>query len=464
MGKVHASKRPNALELQKEIAQFTHEVSQFFNERLTEELARETYFVERESKLTGHLFLTVFTFGMSIFGTPSLSDLVGLLNLVVPELDLSRQGLHDRINEEAVAFFEKMLSWAITLELPQRVSQEMAALGPRFNRILIFDSTSFQLPEELATYFRGSGGGGSEAAVKILFGYDLKSYQFFYLIEDGTAPDQLNSSGFLHQIQANDLEISDLGFFNIATFADLDQKGAFYLSRLRPDVKLYQQVNNGLEEFDLLRFVKNLQVELAEVEVYLKKGDRLTKTRLIVETVPNQVKAERLRKTNKINKKKGHQTKQRTKILAGYNLYITNAPAASIPREQIRALYGVRWQIELIFKSWKSNFALDEVTGKRPERIKCMIYAKILFIVITTKISGVSRSYVWLTSKREVSCFQAAKYLKIVAIFWLVAIIQQPKSIEEILKNAMAFIMKRCLKGKSQKRTYPLTLLEKLAA
>jgi hypothetical protein len=36
--------------------------------------------------------------------------------------------------------------------------------------------------------------------------------------------------------------------------------------------------------------------------------------------------------------------------------------------------------------------------------------------------------------------------------------------VEEILKNAMAFIMKRCLKGKSKKRTYPLTLLEKLVA
>lgn len=81
----------------------------------------------------------------------------------------------------------------------------------------------------------------------------------FYLIENATAPDQLNRSGFLHKIQTNDLEISDLGFFYIATFADLDQEGAFYLSRLRTDVKLYHQTNNGLEEFDLGRFVKNLQ-------------------------------------------------------------------------------------------------------------------------------------------------------------------------------------------------------------
>jgi hypothetical protein len=362
-----------------------------------------------------------------------------------------------------VAFFEKMLSVAITLELPKRLSRAMAALEPHFQRIYIFDSTSFQLPQELAKYFRGSGGGGSEAAVKILFGYDLKSYQFFYLLDDGVAPDQLRQSGFLQKMEANDLEISDLGFFNIEAFAEIDQKGAFYLSRLRTDVRLYQPTNDGLEEFDLVRLVKNLRANQTEVEVYLKKGQLTTKTRLVIEKVPDHVKAQRLRKLNQISRKKGYKTRKRIKILAGFNLYITNAPATSIPREQIRALYGIRWQIELIFKNWKSNFALAKVTGKRPERIKCMLYAKLLFIFITTKIISVSRIYVWLQSKREVSDLQAAEYLKIVAQQWLVVIVQQPEKIAPLLKNAMAFIMKRCLKGQSKKRTYPLTVLKKLA-
>ena len=85
-----------------------------------------------------------------------------------------------------------------------------------------------------------------------------------------------------------------------------------------------------------------------------------------------------------------------------------------------------------------------------------------LFILITTKICGAIQNYVWLTSQREVSCFQAAKYLKIVALLWLIAIVQHPKSVAKLLNNATTFIMKQCLKGKSNKRTYPLALLAKI--
>lgn len=144
--------------------------------------------------------------------------MVGLLNLVAPHLEITRQGLHERINEHAVVFFEKMLAWSISLKLPQRLSKEVQTLCPHFQRILILDSTSFQLPPTLARYFRGSGGGGSQAAVKILFAY-------------------------------------------------MDAKGAFYLSRLRPDVKVYQCRNGEFEEFDLVHFAQKLRVSHAEIEV-----------------------------------------------------------------------------------------------------------------------------------------------------------------------------------------------------
>jgi hypothetical protein len=421
--------------------------------------------VERESKLTGHLFLSIFTFGMSIYGTPSLNELVGLLKLVAPEIELSRQGFHDRITAEAVAFFEKMLALSVAMELPQRLSEKMrTAVCPHFKHILIFDSTVFQLPKELAVYFRGFGGEGSTAAVKILFGFDFKCCRFLYRIVHGTTPDQLAPHGFLEEIQAGDLEIMDLGFFSIAAFINIDRKGAFYLSRLLPSVTLYQHDprDQTLHEFDLVKFVNKLGAERAEIEICLKKHGQTTNARLIVARVPDEVKEKRLRKINKHNKRKGYSTTKRTQILAGFNLFLTNAPASVVPLALVNAFYGVRWQVELTFKNWKSNFALSKVTGKKPERIKCLLYTKLLFIAMTTKLGTAIRNYVWLTCHREVSLYQATKHFKIIAHAWLTASIQHPKNVAEILQEAIEFISKHCLKGKSKKRIYPLAFLENL--
>ena len=437
---------------------FVCEVSQFFNREIVEANALESGFVERESKLTGHLFLMVFTFSFSIFEAPSLNNLVGLLNEIVPKLEITRQGLHDRINDEAVIFFESMLAKAIQLKIPSDVHLQTLQM---FTRILFFDGTSFQLPDELADYFRGSGGGASQAAIKILFGYDIKSCQFLYIIQDGTTPDNLEKSGMFNELNPGDLTINDLGFFNIGTFIKMDIKDIYYLSRLLPNVTLYQNNEDGeLEKFDLIKCLKQMKSSQCEIEVYLKKGNQTTKTRLIIEKMPDQVKNERLRKINKTNKKKGRTTSEQSKVLAGFGLYITNTPAETIQAKHVQPLYAIRWQIELIFKNWKSNFNLAKVSGERPQRIKCLIYAKLLFIFVTTKLISIVRIETWITKRREVSFYQAGKHIKTIAMAWLMDCIKKPENVINILKRATKFIKNHCLKGKSKKRIYPLEFLE----
>ncbi|MEA3350711.1 MAG: IS4 family transposase [Chloroflexota bacterium] len=458
--------KPNDGKVKQEIDAFVDQVARFFNEQIVEEKARITKFVQRKSKITGQLFLTVFTFGMSMYGTPTLAQLSGLLNTILPELDLSREAVQQRINEYAVDFFEEMLSLAIELEVPSDI--ELPVIES-FERILIFDSTSFQLPDTLAPYFRGSGGDASKSAIKILFGYDFKSAKYFYVILNGTDPDHLINNGIIDEIGPKDLVLVDLGYFGGTAFAIIQSKGAFILSRLKSNVKIYQknEETGDLEEFDLVEFVKNIdksQTEV-EVEVYLKaKDDEAIKLRLIIEQVPEKVKSQRLRKLNKKNNKKGRQTKKITKILQGFNLHITNAPSEAIPKRVVRQFYAIRWQIELIFKSWKSNFQLDKITGRRPERIKCMIYAKLLFIFITTKIIRLACIYTWNNSKREVSEFQAAKHFKIVGYDWMKSINNNPQEIKATLLNAFYFITKRCLKSKSNTRIYPIEALSTIEA
>ena len=415
--------------------------------------------MQRESEITGHLFLTIFTFAMSIYGTPTLNQLTGLLNALLPEINVSREAFHQRINEHAVTFFETMLSLAIKLEFPESI--ELSVLDT-YKRILLFDSTSFQLPEKLAPFFKGSGGSSSNSAIKIIFGYDIKSSQLFYTLLNGTDADHLINNGMIEKIDADDLVLVDLGYFGVPTFVEIAAKDAFLLSRLKSNIKLYKmnEETGGLEELDLIELLKNVSYEPKETEIYLKSLEKIIRVRLIMEKVPDTVKEERLRKLTKADSKKGRQSTKRTKIWQGYNLHITNASSKDIPTESVRKFYTIRWQIEIVFKNWKSNFKLDEVNGIRPERIKAMIYAKLLLIFIVTKITRLASIYIWNKFQREVSEFQAAKHFATIGHIWMKAILMEPSEVYEILLNAFSFITTSCLKGKSKKKTYPIEILE----
>lgn len=45
-------------------------------------------------------------------------------------------------------------------------------------------------------------------------------------------------------------------------------------------------------------------------------------------------------------------------------------------------LAKVRWQIELVFKVWKSHGRIDEWRSQQGARIRCEVYAKLLAMVI----------------------------------------------------------------------------------
>jgi len=57
---------------------------------------------------------------------------------------------------------------------------------------------------------------------------------------------------------------------------------------------------------------------------------------------------------------------------------ITTAPAYKLSFDEALVLYGARWQIELLFKLWKSHAKLDTSRSCNPWRILTEIYIKLL--------------------------------------------------------------------------------------
>ncbi|MDQ3328590.1 MAG: transposase, partial [Chloroflexota bacterium] len=68
--------------------------------------------------------------------------------------------------------------------------------------------------------------------------------------------------------------------------------------------------------------------------------------------------------------------------LADWNVLITNVPAALLSLEEAMVVMRLRWQIELLFKLWKSHGQLDEWRTANPARILCEVYAKLLALVL----------------------------------------------------------------------------------
>ena len=92
--------------------------------------------------------------------------------------------------------------------------------------------------------------------------------------------------------------------------------------------------------------------------------------------------AERRRKAHAQAKREGRTLSAVQELLLDWTLFLTNVPAALLSAEEVLVLAGVRWQIELLFKLWKSQGQLDASRSQKPYRVLCEVYAKLLGLLI----------------------------------------------------------------------------------
>lgn len=79
--------------------------------------------------------------------------------------------------------------------------------------------------------------------------------------------------------------------------------------------------------------------------------------------------------------------------------------------EVIGTIYRLRWQIELLFKSWKTGLKVDYLKGINPNRIKALIYARMILVVIINEIYKVL-DYISQYTDRIVSMHKVFNWMK----------------------------------------------------
>jgi hypothetical protein len=174
------------------------------------------------------------------------------------------------------------------------------------------------------------------------------------------------------------LRITDLGFWSLAVLQGIADRGAYFLSRLHLQTAVFAADGDRLDLVDWLGRQKRNRLSVA-----VRLGiEAQVAARLLAVRVPHRVAEARRAKIRADAKREG-QTPSAVKLaLAGWTLLVTNAPPEVLAIREALVLARARWQIELLFKLWKSDGHLDEWRSADPDRVLCEVYAKLTAMVI----------------------------------------------------------------------------------
>ncbi len=344
---------------------------------IADQAAQATRFVQRRSKLTGAKFIQTLVFTWLDQPEATYEQLAQTATaLGVP---ITAQGLEERFTLEAAACVQQVLQAAV---------QELLTADPvvmpllqRFNGVYLQDGTTITLPDELADLWAGCGGSsehGTRAALKVQLQFNLSTGQITHLdlqagrAQDKTAPMQTTP------LPAGALRLADLGYFAVSVLREYEQQKVYSLSRYHPQVLVFTSEGAPL---DLAQLLATATQDQLDVSIRLSR-EYAWPWRLVAVRVPLTVAAARRRKAKAEARREGRTLSPKQLTLLDWTLAVTNVPSTLLAVPEVLLALRLRWQIELVFKLWKSQGQVDESRSHKPYRILCEVYAKLLALLI----------------------------------------------------------------------------------
>lgn len=301
------------------------------------------------------------------------------------QVHISPQGLDRRFTETATTFLKQVIEQAIGVVIQADRSTNWA-LPRRFPEVYVHDSTQIMLPDTLSPLWQGTGGGShsdtSSAALKIDLMYGLNAGRPHVHLLPGKHAD--NRSPLLDvTVAPGSLHLKDLGYFKLERMKEQAARGEYWLSRLQPGTLVYTRVDDT-QAMDLGDYLQQLQARgmtNAERPMWIGAEARLPARLIMVRLSEASAARQRAALKDKA-RKQGRTPTEKNLALCDWWMLITNVPTDMLSAQEAPNLYGARWQIELMFKLWKSQSRLAASRSENRWRILCEVYVKLLIVLI----------------------------------------------------------------------------------
>jgi hypothetical protein len=368
------------------------------------------------------------------------------------QVEVSPEAIHQRMHQRALAFLQDMVRQALAkVQSVETVCDD--GLFTAFTKVYLADSTGFGLPDSLHELFPGSGGSAAKAGAKIQAVWDYKNSVFgHFVLTPWNIPDQKYIDHVVALAHKGVLFLFDLGYFKIQALARLATAGAYFLTRLNHQTTLFVQSASGMQHVELTQMLQTVEGHLIERDIFIG-AKALVPSRLVAVRMPEAIVNERRRIAKKKAKKKGYTPSRAHLNLLTWNLFISNVPSIIWKTATVVKAYPIRWQIELIFKSWKSYLHLASINTKKADTTLCYLYGRMLLIVLNYALCPHIRHHLWLKKKRELSVLKLVRHFQALADRWMHAIFQSAFVLRRFLQRACATAERLVAKASRKRQT-----------
>lgn len=417
-----------------------------------DEAAVNTGFMRRKRKLTGSALTQILVFGWLENPEASYQQLAETATML--GMKVSRQALEQRLTLEATKMLRITLEATITEVLGVASDPQVLPLLQQFTGVYVQDSTWVSLPDELHEISKGQPKKNHphKAALKLHLRFDVLTggFQHFQLTDGMTADSTAIKAS--EPLPQGSLRLADLAYFSLDEFEKLTENGIYWISRLKANSYLADETG---ERLALEKMLTETETENTFIAKRIRIGKRKQLPVYLIAQRLTEAEASKRRRYIRYRAKRKCQTPSKTRLrLAGWNLYITNIEAHQLTPKQICVIVGIRWQIELMFKGFKSIGKLQDSTSEKPYRILSEIYAKLIALLMQHAIM-LGAGY----RQIQQSFVKTAKYVAGYARLLTVSFHHSKTALRETLKNIKLSFQKG---GSFQRSTGKNTTFRKL--
>ena len=387
-----------------------------------DELGRETGFLKRKRDITPANLVPSLIAALGSGGVTTLTELCFWFNELTGS-NVAEKTFWDRI---ANAGFPAMMDNFVGRLSGQLLLQSLRFLPnspfSRFERILAQDGSSLAVHNGLAKIFPGRFTKVSPAAVELHLTYDLLAEA---AVVTWLAPDKESERLYLPDpaTLTGSLLLADRGYPSWEYLAEVRDAGGSFIMRLkgclRPAVVGFYRDGGQVdlaEAVDLQDFCAAHSDAVLDLLVR-PRGDYGT-FRLTILRTPK-----------------------------GRTFLINNLPATSFPPDVVGLAYRLRWQIELIFKEWKSYANLHRFSTANEQITEGLLWASIATALLKRFVAKAAQ----MVGEVAVSTLKTAKRLPAILPKLIAALFAGVEALEEAFAHALEALTLRAKRSNTKR-------------